>query len=272
MWSFPAKIWPKKMPKIIASHDVLGPLKPVRSASRDVIISCEICGSKSQRVFTLGDGCRLPKNCFCTGAKWGCAGARGFVLPGSKRPLAPSPKHFWRFSLFGQFARSAASQLWEGLWEGAGRPLWEVHSETGSPIEGSSQRSPGIWDPSETPKPLGTSQTCCPPILVAPHSCCPLIFLVIFVFFFCFGRGRGSSTRQDGWGNRFLIENPTGGGSPRRGGGVRGDERRAGRESGEGGLNNFFWGAEVPTKSFSELWFVFWRLWGHKTHQTLHEN
>ena len=28
----------------------------------------------------------------------------------SKRPLAPSPKHFWEFSLFGQFPRPAASQ------------------------------------------------------------------------------------------------------------------------------------------------------------------
>ena len=44
------------------------------------------------------------QNCFCTGAKW------GFVLPGSKRPFAPSPKHFWEFSLFGQLPRSAASQ------------------------------------------------------------------------------------------------------------------------------------------------------------------
>ena len=29
---------------------------------------------------------------------------------GSKRPVAPSPNHFWRFSLFGQFPRSVASQ------------------------------------------------------------------------------------------------------------------------------------------------------------------
>ena len=48
------------MPKNITSHDVLEPLKQVLSASRDVIISGQICGSKLQRVFTLGDGCWLP--------------------------------------------------------------------------------------------------------------------------------------------------------------------------------------------------------------------
>ena len=31
------------------------------------------------------------------------------LLPESKRPFAPSPKHFWEFSLFGQFPRPAAS-------------------------------------------------------------------------------------------------------------------------------------------------------------------
>ena len=50
------------------------------------------------------------QNCFCTGAKWGCTGARRFVLPWVQRPFAPSPKHFWEFSLFGQFPRPAASQ------------------------------------------------------------------------------------------------------------------------------------------------------------------
>ena len=54
------------------------------------------------------------QNCFCTGAK--CVRlqvtARGFVLPGSNRPFAPSVrrKHFWEFSLSGQFPRPAASQ------------------------------------------------------------------------------------------------------------------------------------------------------------------
>ena len=48
------------MPKFITSHDVLEPLKQVLLASRDVIISGQICGSKLQRVFTLGDGCYLP--------------------------------------------------------------------------------------------------------------------------------------------------------------------------------------------------------------------
>ena len=48
------------MPKIITSHAVLEPLKQVLSAARDVIISGQICGSKLQRVFTLGDGYWLP--------------------------------------------------------------------------------------------------------------------------------------------------------------------------------------------------------------------
>ena len=50
----------KKKPTIITSHDVLEPLKQVLSASRDVIISGQIWGSKLQRVFTLGEGCWLP--------------------------------------------------------------------------------------------------------------------------------------------------------------------------------------------------------------------
>ena len=33
------------------------------------------------------------------------------LLPGSKRPFAPSPKHFWEFSLFGQFPRPAGPYL-----------------------------------------------------------------------------------------------------------------------------------------------------------------
>ena len=53
-------IFGQKMPKIITSHDVLEPFKQVLSASRDVIISGQICGSKLQKVFTLGDGCWLP--------------------------------------------------------------------------------------------------------------------------------------------------------------------------------------------------------------------
>ena len=44
--------------KIITSRHVLEPLQ-VLSASRDAIISGQICGSKLQRVFTLGDGCWL---------------------------------------------------------------------------------------------------------------------------------------------------------------------------------------------------------------------
>ena len=50
------------MPKIISLHDVLEPFKQalLPLASRDVIISSQICVSKLQRVFTLGDGCWLP--------------------------------------------------------------------------------------------------------------------------------------------------------------------------------------------------------------------
>ena len=51
-----AKIWPQ----IISLHDVLEPLKQALLASRDVIISSQICGSNLQKVFTLGDGCWLP--------------------------------------------------------------------------------------------------------------------------------------------------------------------------------------------------------------------
>ena len=50
------------MPKIISLHDVLEPLKQALLASRDVIISGQIWGSKLQSVFTSGDGCWLPKN------------------------------------------------------------------------------------------------------------------------------------------------------------------------------------------------------------------
>ena len=45
---------------IITSHDVVQPLKQAHSASHAVIISGQICGSKLQRAFTLGDGCWLP--------------------------------------------------------------------------------------------------------------------------------------------------------------------------------------------------------------------
>ena len=50
------------MPNTIISHDVLEPLKQVLSASRDVIVLGQICGSKLQRVFTSGDGCWLSKS------------------------------------------------------------------------------------------------------------------------------------------------------------------------------------------------------------------
>ena len=58
------------MPKSISLHDVLEPLKQALSASRDVIISSQICGSNLQKNFTLGDGCWLP-----IGADFGEGGA-----------------------------------------------------------------------------------------------------------------------------------------------------------------------------------------------------
>ena len=50
------------MPKIISLHDVLEPLKQALLKSRAVKNSSQICGSNLlQKVFTLGDGCWLPK-------------------------------------------------------------------------------------------------------------------------------------------------------------------------------------------------------------------
>ena len=57
--TFPAKFGRKNL-QIMTSHDVLEPLKQLLLASRDVIISGQIGGSKLQRVFTFGDGCWLP--------------------------------------------------------------------------------------------------------------------------------------------------------------------------------------------------------------------
>ena len=52
---------------MISLHDVLKPLKQALLASRDVIISSQICGSNLQKVFTLGDGCWLPKKLLAHG-------------------------------------------------------------------------------------------------------------------------------------------------------------------------------------------------------------
>ena len=53
-------------------------------------------GSKSlPRVF-----CTV-QNLFCAGAAPFCTGATPFSFLGLKRPFAPSPKHFWEFSIFG---------------------------------------------------------------------------------------------------------------------------------------------------------------------------
>ena len=43
----------KKMPKIISLHDVLEPLKQALLASRDVIISSQICSSNLARSFHI---------------------------------------------------------------------------------------------------------------------------------------------------------------------------------------------------------------------------
>ena len=45
---------------MITSHDILEPLKQVLSASRDVTISGQICGSNRGKFIRLGDGCWLP--------------------------------------------------------------------------------------------------------------------------------------------------------------------------------------------------------------------
>ena len=64
---FFAQISARKRQTSISVHDVWEPLKQVLWASRDVIISSQICGSNVQRFFTLGDGCWLPKYCFQKG-------------------------------------------------------------------------------------------------------------------------------------------------------------------------------------------------------------
>ena len=94
----------QKMPKMISLHDVLEPLKQALLASRDVIISSQICGSNLQKVFTLGDGSWLPKTgpgrndirppppppisgqkAFSRGGGWGCI----FEAPRSRNFIPP---------------------------------------------------------------------------------------------------------------------------------------------------------------------------------------
>ena len=67
------------MPKHISLHDALEPLKQALLASRDVIISGKIRLSKLQRVFTLGDGCWLPRN--QERAEYGVHLLRDFLFP-----------------------------------------------------------------------------------------------------------------------------------------------------------------------------------------------
>ena len=73
------------MRKFFSLHDVLEPLKQVLSASRDVIISGQICGSNRGKCFTLGDGCWLPNSLRLRSWK------KGSPLP------IPPPKRFRRF-------------------------------------------------------------------------------------------------------------------------------------------------------------------------------
>ena len=63
MRCFSAENCREKRQKVISVHDVLEPLKLLQAllASRDVMTSSQIFGSKLQRVFTLGDGWWLPK-------------------------------------------------------------------------------------------------------------------------------------------------------------------------------------------------------------------
>ena len=57
---FRRKFGKKKTPEFISVYDVWEPLKQALLASPDVIISSQICVSKLQRFFTLGDRCWLP--------------------------------------------------------------------------------------------------------------------------------------------------------------------------------------------------------------------
>ena len=50
----------QKQPEIVTSHDILEHLREALVASRDVIISSQICSSNHRGFFTLSDGCWLP--------------------------------------------------------------------------------------------------------------------------------------------------------------------------------------------------------------------
>ena len=104
----------QQKPKLITSHDALEPLKRALSASRDVIISGQICGLKLQRVFTLGDGCWLPNILWwCGGLLCEGVGAKKFGMsletletklfgrdiPGICRDIPGAPEKFEEKSL-----------------------------------------------------------------------------------------------------------------------------------------------------------------------------
>ena len=74
------------------TSDVWEPLKQVLWASRDVIISSQICGSNVQRFCTLGDGCWLPIK------HWNRQKTRDFKAPTGDRVSLAEPENareFW---------------------------------------------------------------------------------------------------------------------------------------------------------------------------------
>ena len=90
--------------KIISLHDVLEPLKQALLASRDVIISGQIWGSKLQSVFTLGDGCwlpidvagqKLPRDNFCLSTVSQLPSRRG-NFEREKKPSLVGERQFWK--------------------------------------------------------------------------------------------------------------------------------------------------------------------------------
>ena len=74
----------------------------------------------------------------------------------------------------------------------------------------------------------------------------------IFLFlFFCSGEGKGESEALGGWGGNFNGKSQEGGGVSRVGGGEGGEGPGGCLRGMGGGLNNFLFGAEIPTKLFS---------------------
>ena len=103
--------------------------------SRQKKCVCVFCPKSESSRKWLGEGAGLfgprEQEASCTGARWGLHRCkRGFgwckrllgdlyslvwAQKSQKRPFPPSPNHFWRLSLFGQFPRSTASQKYRGI-------------------------------------------------------------------------------------------------------------------------------------------------------------